>query len=341
MRESYHRKASDIAVWAFIDFVCLPQYRRSEEEQEFFQRAMLSMHLLYAHHFILGVYRLDELTPESEKSQSGFIQIYCEATGKLEARPFSELVLNSTPYFQRGWCVAEVQWMCAKDMLCGFSPMRPAVFQDRVARGEQGLSDGLALKFTHRSDMKAVVDLQEKVFLQHARQRTKLLGVGLPQRELVILADALPHFKNLQDLQILGPSEGLGGGVVELARALEHLHSERLVAVAFQGKGIRDAGAAALAAAFAACKNLSVIDIESDDIGDAGAEALAAAVAGCRKLRRFRLSDCSRIRDAGIAALASASLMAPDVEFRFLGHVSDLATKSHHKWGKVTHSDAF
>ena len=224
---------------------------------------------------------------ESEKSQSGFIQIYCEATGKLEARPSSELVLNSTPYFQRGWCVAEVQRMCAKDMLYGFSPMSPAVFQDRVARGEQGLADGLALKFTHRSDMKAVVDLQEKV----ARQRTKLLGVGLPHRELVILADALPYFENLQDLQILGPSEGLGGGVIELARALERLHSERLVVVAFQGKGIGDAGAA-------------------------------------------------RIRDAGIAALAAASFMAPHVEFRFLGHVSDLATKSQHKWGKVTHSDA-
>ena len=265
---------------------------------------------------------------ESEKSQSGFIQIYCEATGKLEARPSSELVLNSTPYFQRGWCVAEVQRMCAKDMLYGFSPMSPAVFQDRVARGEQGLADGLALKFTHRSDMKAVVDLQEKV----ARRRTKLLGVGLPHRELVILADALPHFENLQDLQILGPSEGLGGGVIELARALERLHSERLVVVAFQGKGIGDAGATALAAAFAACKNLSVIDIESDDIGDAGAGALAAAVAECRKLRRFRLSDCSRIRDAGVAALAAASLM---------GQVSDLATKSQHKWGKVTHSDAF
>ena len=55
------------------------------------QRAMLSMHLLYAHHFILGVYRLEELTPESEKSKSGLIQIYCEATGKLEARPSSEL----------------------------------------------------------------------------------------------------------------------------------------------------------------------------------------------------------------------------------------------------------
>jgi len=357
----------DLHYWVFIDFVCLHQYKRNAHEQQFFQKAMRSMHLLYSHRYIRHVIRLEELTPESEKSLEGFIDMYCEATGKFEARPLSELVLNSTPYPQRGWCVAEVQWMSTKDVVFGCSPMPPAVFQERVARGEQGLADGLPLKFTHRSDAKLVSQLQEEVFLQHARQRKRLEACSLPQHEVSILATALPHFVNLQELVIGSPAGGFnfGHSILELARSLERLRPEKLGRLKVEGDGIEDAGAAALAAAIASCMELYSIDVASDNIGDVGAEALAAAVlqckglmwirigsdnigdAGaaslaaatlkCRELRSFELFKCHMIGDAGVAALAAASLAAPSwCKFVLGQHISQLADRLPHKWGERT-----
>ncbi|CAE7380814.1 LZTR1 [Symbiodinium sp. CCMP2456] len=319
--------------WVFIDFVCLHQYERSEEEQQFFRKAMSSMHLLYAHRYIHRVIRLEELTPESEKSLEGSIDMYCEATGKFEARPRSELVLNSTPYSQRGWCVAEVQWMSTQDTVYGCSPMPPAVFQERVARGEQGLADGLHLKFTHRSDAKLVSQLQEDVFLQHARQREVLTAHALPQHEVSILATALPHFVNLERLNILSYGEGFtfGHSILELACSLERLRPQKLWHLQVAGDGIGNAGAAALATAAISCKKLSVLAIRSDTIGDAGAEALGGAVLECKKLTKFALGGCFMIGDTGIAALAAASLAAPCIEFAMDGHVSQLADG--HRWG--------
>ncbi|CAE7821385.1 NLRC3 [Symbiodinium sp. CCMP2592] len=325
-------------IWVFIDFMCLYQYKRSEEEQHVFQKAMRSMHLLYSHRYIRHVIRLEELTPESEKSLEGSIDMYCEATGKFEARPLSELVLNSTPYSQRGWCVAEVQWMSTKDNLHGCSPMSPAVFQERVARGEQGLADGLRLKFTHRSDAKLVSQLQEEVFLQHARQRKVLIAHSLPQHEVSMLATALPHFVNLEQLTIFSPAEdfNFGNSILELARGLDRLRPEKLACLEVGGDGIGDSGAAALAAAVAKCKELSWLYIASDDIGDAGAASLAAAVLECKKLTRFELRECHMIGDVGVAALAAASLAAPWVEFAMGQHVSQLAHRLNHKWGNRT-----
>eukprot|EP00439_Symbiodinium_sp_Y106_P069775 s2619_g12.t1 len=121
------------------------------------------------------------MRPDGQKSLDGSTHMYCDATGRFEARPLSKSVLNSTPYSQRGWCVAEVQWVSTKDEVFGCSPMPPAVFQERVARGEQGLADGLPLKFTHRSDAKLVSQLQEAVFLQHARLRKRLKHDHLPR----------------------------------------------------------------------------------------------------------------------------------------------------------------
>ena len=325
-------------IWVFIDFMCLYQYKRSEEEQQVFQKAMRSMHLLYSHRYIRHVIRLEELTPETEKSLEGSIDMYCEATGKFEARPLSKLVLNSTPYSERGWCVAEVQWMSTKDNLRGCSPMSPAVFQERVARGEQGLADGLRLKFTHRSDAKLVSQLQEEVFLQHARQRKVLIARSLPQHEVSMLATALPHFLNLEQLSIFSPAEdfNFGNSILELARSLERLRPEKLTCLEVEGDGIGDAGAAALAAAVASCKGLSRLCIASDDIGDVGAAALAAAVPECKLLRIFILRKCHMIGEAGVAALAAASLAAPWAEFAMGRHVSQLADRLPHKWSKAS-----
>ena len=93
-------------VWVFIDWMCLPQYKRTDLEEKFFRRAMRSMHMLYAHKAVAAVERLTDLTPETERLRApSLIDIYSESTGKFEPRPFTELVLNDTPYHLRGWCL--------------------------------------------------------------------------------------------------------------------------------------------------------------------------------------------------------------------------------------------
>ena len=194
--------------WVFIDFICLPQYYRTAEEQVFFRKAMANMHVLYAHEKVFRVIRLEELADESAKaSPPDFIDIYYEeegappGSGKFGPQPFSRLELNDTPYHERGWCEAEKQWMSTKEQINGFAPMTPARFQERVKRGHQNFPDGLVLKFTHRSDEEIVVKLQEKIFVQQAARR-KSLRASLPEAEQLLLAESLPHFVSLKSVRL-------------------------------------------------------------------------------------------------------------------------------------------
>ena len=191
--------------WLLIDYICLPQYKRTAQEQRYFCRAMESMHVLYAHAAIAHVIRLQGITPTEELNRcmhSGSIEIFCETTNKVEPRPYTDLVLNRVPYPQRGWCVAEVQWMNTRATCYSYAPMLPAIFQEQAKRGMQGASDGLVLTFTHRDDGHAVVQLQEKVFLQQFQQRQELLVFGLPLDEVLVLAQTLPSLVNLESLHV-------------------------------------------------------------------------------------------------------------------------------------------
>ena len=115
-----------VEYWVFVDFISLPQYRRKFVQSEFFQRAMGSMHIMYAHAYVTRVFRIEQLTPEKWKqSHPRLINICCEQTGKVEPWPFNDLKENSTPYFERGWCVAEMQWMSTQGHVIGFAPMPP------------------------------------------------------------------------------------------------------------------------------------------------------------------------------------------------------------------------
>ena len=221
-----------VSGWVFVDFICLPQYFRTAEEQVFFKRAMANMHVLYAHRNVLNVVRLETLTDEEAKRfPPDFIDIYYEETGaqpgsgKFGPQPFHKLELNETPYHQRGWCEAEKQWMCTKDEIFAFAPMTPARFRERVERGHQNLPDGLVLKFTHRSDEEIVVRLQEKIFLQKAPRRRVMLTAELPESELLHLAESLPHFVNLEWLAFnnLEIPEAIAMALIAGLKPLRHL----------------------------------------------------------------------------------------------------------------------
>ena len=207
--------------WLFIDYICLPQYKRTEEEEVCFRRAMKAMHVLYAHAAIWHVIRLEDIAPTLHFQLSDFIEIYCESTNKVELRPFAELLLNRVPYSQRGWCIAEVQWMSTKDSIFGYAPLTPTMFQERVKRGLEDREDGLVLKFTHRDDLDIVVRLQETVFLQHSQQRKRLEAYYLSLNELQVLAETLPSFANLEILRVVLKSadEDLFNGCIATLRA--------------------------------------------------------------------------------------------------------------------------
>ncbi|CAE7633447.1 unnamed protein product [Symbiodinium sp. CCMP2592] len=229
--ESVAGKFSPDSAWLFIDYICLPQYKRSGDEQVSFSRAMKAMHVLYAHAAIFHVVRLEDIAASEHLDLPNpfpslgrfiitsmlrcvpgvrspkFIEIYCESTNKVELRPFAELVLNRVPYAQRGWCIAEVQWMSTKESIHRYAPMTPAMFRERVKRGLEGEQDGLVLMFTHRDDMNIVVRLQEAVFLKHSQQRTKLCAFDLPLKEVEVLAETLPSFVNLKFLRVVYSSE--------------------------------------------------------------------------------------------------------------------------------------
>ena len=172
----------------------------------YFDRAMNAMHVLYAHVAVTRVIHLEDLIHQSEKaSPPAFIDIYYEEgkeTGKFGPQPFSKLQLNDTPYNQRGWCVAECQWMSTREVLQGIAPMTPERFRQRVELGRDKLPGGWPLTFTHRADEEIVMHLQEKVFERTARVRKEMRAMGLQEEEQLNLAEALPHFLQLSQVKL-------------------------------------------------------------------------------------------------------------------------------------------
>ncbi|CAK9043401.1 unnamed protein product [Durusdinium trenchii] len=270
-------------LWVFVDFICLPQCYRTEEEQEFFKRAMAHMHVLYSHSYIRPI-RLEDLTPDSEKLAfaPAFIDIYHEegvgqGKGHFGPQPFGKLELNITPYSMRGWCIAEIQWMSTQRLLTGFAPMTPQRFQERVDKGQHGQPGGLPLKFTHRSDAKAVMQLQEQVFHQQAGMRFSLEANDFSEQETFFLAEALPFFVNLKFIDFnhcaIGEeaSEALIAGL-ECSKSLRD--------ISFMGCTISDTAAKILSQGFMAasgCCRVMFIRISSCDVGCEGARAFRQA----------------------------------------------------------------
>ena len=285
-------------VWVFVDWICLPQYKRTHSEQQFFHHAMTSMHVLYAHADLAWVERLTDLTPDTcmQRAPSS-VAIYCEASGALETRPSSELLRNSTQYCRRGWCVAETQWISTRAHITGVAPISPATFQDRVKRGEQDAADGLALQFTHRSDAAAVMRLQEKVFLQQASARTSLVADALPVQEVLDLAESVSYFKSLKQLSLADSQVGAEGATA-LAQGLQ---GKNLYTLILDYCEIGDLGAMALADLLPQCSLLMNVSLRGNNIGDAGAAELGPALRASDADDMLEVVDlsCNRLSDEG------------------------------------------
>ena len=175
----YHA-AHGVPIWLFVDYTSLFQYQRNvKEHEDSFRAAMLNMHVLYAHDLSYTL-RVQGLTPEPlwEQFLEREIEVYAEASGRAEPVPIRSLTKNSTPYLQRGWCRAELEWSsCRSDSrrnqridakaAGGLSswdgsnlvepkkanvPQTPDLFKSQIQD----------LKFTHRSDLEPVLQLQAR-----------------------------------------------------------------------------------------------------------------------------------------------------------------------------------
>ena len=288
--------------WIFIDFMCLPQYPRNAVQQQCFQRAMKSMHMLYAHKAVDRVVRLEDLTSYFEKlfppkcidiyHEEAQVQQQQQATvtdkaGQFGPRPFGELELNSTPYNARGWCIAETQWMSASSCIHGCAPMLPDTFQKRVQE--------MVSRFTHRSDAKAVVQLQEMVFWKKATACRELDVAWLPRDEFLLLTEALLHYVHLTELRIFHCDIGseLAAALVNTLRSLRELRVVRI----FQCS-ISDEAASVLADFFKLEQSIESWHHRS---------SVEGCCCGPRTTLRLSLHDC-QVEGVGQAVLAEAGL---------------------------------
>ena len=242
-----HASLFDLAfvadIWIFYDYVSLYQFERETDAQrENFGKAMGNMHVMYAHESTL-TFRIESLTPDDVwevMKPKNLVPVWHVESRKVVPRGLKDLVENRTPYTDRGWCKAEIEWSSARsenaqnqqiDLLdkviddeseLSSAESEEAELKCRVVRTpEQFRINMETSKFTHRSDAECVVDLQEKIFFEKVTACEDLVLKGLPVSEIIELAFALPHYKNLKSIRMenfrCGPEEakalGQAGGL--------------------------------------------------------------------------------------------------------------------------------
>ena len=206
-------------IWLFFDYVSLFQFKReTETEEQSFRRSMRNMHAMYAHESTM-TFRVESLTPKQRLQkaiQDGLqVKIFHEKSGLIQPVPLGNLKQNQNPYFDRGWCRAEMSWSSVRghtaqnqrvDLevavtkkkkvidahLTGRTPVAPDAFA----------ADMHSAAFTHRSDAGAVIDLQEKIFLEKVTKRRKLKVEGISLQQMQALTQSLRHFEQLESITI-------------------------------------------------------------------------------------------------------------------------------------------
>jgi len=206
--------AFDVDIWVYYDYVCLFQYERfSVHEKESFRKAMQHMHLLYAHECTL-TFSIETLPPEHlwerlMRASEDLVPIWDVDRKNVVAKPLKDMMQNRTPFRQRGWCIAEVEWSLlrmvsaqfqqieegdiAEDGLNGRVPTAPDHFRKDFHEHAQ---------FTHRADAASVIYLQEVVFREKVTLCEHLVLIGLPVSEMLALSRALPHYENLRSMNL-------------------------------------------------------------------------------------------------------------------------------------------
>ena len=173
---------------------------------------MENIHVLFAHKET-HILRIEELTPElhDPRRAGGLgdqpVEIFDHRTASVREVRLDELKMNSTPFMNRGWPVAELHWSIAKpakqhlaipfnDRFKQYAPMEPGEFQANLLEGKP------PLVFTHRSDYDPIRHIQEKVFFEIVVKSRELSLTRLPAAEVGVLSRSLPHFSSLEVLDL-------------------------------------------------------------------------------------------------------------------------------------------
>ena len=191
-------------IWVFYDYTSLYQFERETDAQrESFARAMGNMHVMYAHDCSLTL-RIEGLTPPHIwnamlQDESKKVPVYHVPSGSLQALPLKELMHNRTPYLQRGWCFAEVQWSAVRGITA--QNQRIYGFYDESSSGQVPLTPEAFAEqmrtsaFTHRNDAETVVELQKKVFFERVTCCKEVFFENLLEEDLEKLVESLEHYK--------------------------------------------------------------------------------------------------------------------------------------------------
>lgn len=293
----------------FIDYTCLFQFPRELPRQEdSFRRAMQNMHVLYAHKCSL-VLRIENLSPIPQASDT--VNVFQLHSHQVEEACCSNLLLNRTPYNERGWCAAESQWanmmsLSPKLKSLGGSaswasaPMSPEVFQASI--------ESSSLRFTHRDDAEQVMAVHRRVFEEIAVKKQFLSIRQLMPQELRILNISLPHFLSLNNLcltfspDLLNSKHCMAGFIssLESSQLMCRLETLNLTAT-----GITAVNADILATFLLSCQNLKALGLNKNALGDEGVQTLACVWHLCKPLVDLQLLEVG-MGDAGAMALATA-----------------------------------
>ncbi|CAE7227928.1 NLRC3 [Symbiodinium natans] len=360
-------KADFYDIWLFYDYMSLFQFeRQTDQEEASFRQSMANMHVLYAHESTRTL-RIQSLTPkpiwEAMLSSEARVHVYHLDTGGIAERPLKDLVANRTPYGDRGWCKAEVEWSSTRTStasnqcidstegqaeLDGSSPGRvptiPEVFEKQMAQAA----------FTHRSDALAVFHLQKKIFFQKVSVCEESELEHLPKAEVAALARALPEYQSLRSLRLhrfdCGPAEAkafcqavtrLGAlrelvatncqdpvvFVKALGEALQHNSAILKIDLGFNRIG--DEGAKALGEVLKQNSAITTINLDYNSIGDEGAQALGEGLKHNNAVALINLKfNC--IGDVGAQAFGEALLhnsVITQIDLK-RNHISDGGAKA-------------
>ena len=143
---------------------------------------------------------------------------------------------------------------------------------------------GTGLKFTHRSDLEKVIELQERVFKQVAPQRLSVVAHRMSPAEMLVFARALPQYRNLRVLWIRDSKIG-EVGIRELLAALQN--AAGLVALILSKCDVGDAEATLIADFLKQSRTLQYLRLDCNHISTRGAFTLAASHIQNRRIKEL------------------------------------------------------
>ncbi|CAK9091601.1 unnamed protein product [Durusdinium trenchii] len=335
-REAEPETYRDDTTYFFIDYMSLPQFKRSAEEQTCFQSAMKHMHMFYANSsasFCKRVWRLEDLTPAGVKRQQirqrRTIPVYILAEGKVVEVPLKRLKrsiggkcssscdencrnlhANDIVYLGRGWCRAEFEWakpytvnisrrgVCLRLCCAWYDAVFHRLSLPWTPEAFQRSVATRALKFTHRGDIDPVLELQRTVFHQKMATLENFNCNWLPFHEVEDLVELVPLLQVVQDFT-LSAAHVAKSQQLALATALatrQTLQTVQINCVQLSPDAVQ---------VLAAAPRLHTLWLNDCGLGDAGAGVVANALAQHPTLREVELPFNS-IGNHGATALAKA-----------------------------------